>query len=80
MIEEKVRSILVEELEEELHVEAEKITNDDNLFLLGVDSLNIIKVVLAIEENFDIELDENELVITNLETISKISELIKKKI
>jgi acyl carrier protein len=63
-IEEKVRSIIVEQLgisEDEVKVEASFI--DD----LGADSLDIVELVMAMEEEFEIEIPDEEA--ENIKTV-----------
>ncbi len=51
-IEEKVRSIIVDQL----GVESDKVTADAKFIEdLGADSLDTVELVMAFEENFDIE-------------------------
>ena len=56
-IEEKVRSIIVDQL----GVESDKVTADAKLIEdLGADSLDTVELVMAFEENFDIEVPDEE--------------------
>ncbi len=56
-IEEKVRSIIVEQL----GVESDKVTVDAKFIEdLGADSLDTVELVMAFEENFDIEVPDEE--------------------
>lgn len=56
-IEEKVRSIIVDQL----GVESEKVTADAKFIAdLGADSLDTVELVMAFEENFDIEVPDEE--------------------
>ena len=55
---EKVKSLF----EEELGIESEKITMDAKLEEdLEIDSLGIVEVVMAFEDEFEIEIDDEEL-------------------
>lgn len=56
-IKEKVKSIIVEQL----GVEADKVT-DSAQFIedLGADSLDTVELVMAFEENFDIDVPDEE--------------------
>ena len=54
-IEEKVRSIIVDQL----GVESDKVTADAKFIEdLGADSLDTVELVMAFEENFDIEVPD----------------------
>lgn len=56
-IEEKVRSIIVDQL----GVESDKVTADAKFIEdLGADSLDTAELVMAFEENFDIEVPDEE--------------------
>ena len=56
-IEEKVRSIIVDQL----GVESDKVTADAKFIEdLGADSLDTVELVMAFEENFDIEVRDEE--------------------
>ena len=56
-IEEKVRSIIVDQL----GVESDKVTADAKFIEdLGADSLDTVELVMAFEENFDIEVHDEE--------------------
>ena len=56
-IEEKVRSIIVDQL----GVESDKVTADAKFIEdLGTDSLDTVELVMAFEENFDIEVPDEE--------------------
>ena len=56
-IEEKVRSIIVDQL----GVESDKVTADaKSIEDLGADSLDTVELVMAFEENFDIEVPDEE--------------------
>lgn len=56
-IEEKVRSIIVDQL----GVESDKVTADAKFIEdLGADSLDTVELVIAFEENFDIEVPDEE--------------------
>ena len=57
-IEEKVRSIIVDQL----GVESDKVTADAKFIEdLGADSLDTVELVMAFEENFDIEVPDEEV-------------------
>ena len=56
-IEEKVRSIIVDQL----GVESDRVTADAKFIEdLGADSLDTVELVMAFEENFDIEVPDEE--------------------
>ncbi len=44
---------------------------------LGCDSLDMIEIIMEIEQQFDIEIDQDELDVADFETVEKAVELIK---
>jgi acyl carrier protein len=73
-IEERVVEIVMEQLDvtkEECALEASFM--DD----LGADSLDIVELIMAMEENFGVEISDDEL--TKIRTIQDVIDFIKKK-
>ncbi len=71
---EKIREIIVEELS----VEDDEITLDTSLKEdLGADSLDLFELIMALEEEYDIEIPVEEL--TDLETVGDVIEFLKEK-
>lgn len=54
------------------------IGENEDLVELGLDSLKAIELVVGLEAEFDIMVDEDDLLIENLYTISSIGKLITK--
>lgn len=52
----------------------------DTLTDVGLDSMDLIALVVAIESNFDIELQDEDLLFENLDTIKKIIDIVRKYI
>lgn len=56
-VEEKVKNIIVEQL----NVDAESVTPDANFIEdLGADSLDIVELVMTMEEEFDLEIPDED--------------------
>ena len=55
-MEQKIRSLI------QKHLELEEITSDTDEFIsdLGVDSLEVLEMILMLEEEFDIEIPDEE--------------------
>ncbi|PYE47271.1 acyl carrier protein [Paenibacillus barcinonensis] len=51
-----------------------------NLILVGLDSMKTINLVVELEEEFDIVIDDNDLLFENFSTISRIVDLISQKV
>lgn len=71
---EKIKEILAEQLDVELE---EVKDNSDIQEELGADSLDVMDIMTEIEEEFDIEVEDEE--IENLRTPAKIEEYLKRK-
>ena len=74
MIECKVREFLKDLLE----YNVEQIPNDLSLFTLGLSSLSYIQLIVLLEETFDIDFSEDDLVsptITIGDLVQKVSKL-----
>lgn len=74
---EKIKGIIAEvlELDEE---RIQTISEDSSLIELGLDSLNAIEIIVNLESEFDIEVDDEDLMIDSLYTIELLCNLIKK--
>jgi len=74
-IEERVKKIIVEQLgvkEEDVKPEASFVED------LGADSLDTVELVMAIEEEFDIEIQPTQVEPNTWRNIKKISDLVEK--
>ena len=72
---EKVKGLFVEEL----GIDSEKITMDAKLEEdLEIDSLGIVEVVMAFEDEFEIEIDDEEL--SDVSTVGQAVSLLHSKI
>ncbi len=56
MIFDKIKAIIVDKLS----VDAEEVTMETTFDDLGADSLDIVEIVMAIEEEFDMEISDDE--------------------
>ena len=75
MVFEKVRSIIVEQLD----VEEDQVTMDARIQDdLGADSLDIVDLVMSFEEEFDIEIPDDQ--VENVKTVGDIVKYIEDKI
>lgn len=73
MIFEKVRDIIAEELGIEVDtIKLESNLTDD----LGADSLDAIELIMAVEEEFDVQIDDNEA--SNIKLVSDIVTYLEK--
>lgn len=74
MVFEKVRSIIMDQLDvEEDKVTLDAVIQDD----LGADSLDIVDLVMSFEEEFDIEIPDDQ--VENIKTVGDIVKYIEDK-
>ncbi|MGB7605589.1 MAG: acyl carrier protein [Lutisporaceae bacterium] len=76
-IEEKLREIINKHVETNVDVLTMPI--DENLFSVGMDSVSAIKIIVEIEDEFNFEIEDDELSMNNLTTIEKIVAFIESK-
>ena|SRR5690554_4960201 len=58
----------------------EDIDENIDLFKVGLDSIKTIRLVVELETIFDITIEDDDLVIENFSTLSKIVEMVNSKI
>jgi acyl carrier protein len=76
-IQDKLRQFIINELR--WPGEHSKLTNDFNLLENGViDSLGIYKVVEFIQDEFGIEIPDDDLVVDNFETLDAIDNMVSR--
>ncbi len=69
MIFEKIREVLCSELD----IEESKVTMDANIADdLGADSLDVVDIVMSLEDEFDIEVPDEDI-----ETVKTVGDLVK---
>ena len=74
MVFDKIKSIIVDQLDaDENEVTMEANIQDD----LGADSLDVVDLVMSIEENFDIEIPDED--VENIKTVGDIVKYIENK-
>lgn len=76
---ERVRNVIDECFGEELVKSIENVENDENLYNIGLDSLNVVKLVVGLEDEFDIEFEDDDIAGGNWKNINIIVELLKKR-
>ena len=74
---EKLRGILIQM---NIHPHIKEIPETENLFTAGVlDSLTLIQFVLAIEDMFQIRINNEDISYDQFQSLQKIAELLKNK-
>lgn len=79
-IEKNIRNIINEKLSNDIYKNSDDIIRTENLFNIGLDSLNIVGFMMAIEDKYNIIFEDNEIGFENWKTIESIENLIKTKI
>lgn len=79
MAREEILTALKEVLVDKLKVEADTITEEANLFEdLGLDSIDLMTVVMAVEERFSIEVSDEEL--EEVSTLGQAADILSTKV
>ncbi len=76
-IEKKVREIIKNYVETNIDILTMPI--DESLFNVGMDSVSVIRIIVELEDEFDFEVEDDELATIDLTTIEKIIEYIESK-
>lgn len=76
---EKLKKIIIESVGEDLVLPLNEIGTEQSLKSYGLDSLNTIKLLISIENSFNIEFSSNEILNDIQFSINDLSELILKK-
>lgn len=74
-IEIKLRNLLNDNIK--LNVPIEKLSIEDDLNYLGVNSILYIKLIVAIEDEFDIEFDNDYLAVGSLKNLNMFMDYIE---
>ena len=75
---EKVRELIKSTLLLESE-EVAKIGNEDDLELIGLNSVIMLQFIVKMEQEFDIEIDEEEIIPDNFGTVNKVVQYLEKK-
>lgn len=59
-------------------IQTSELNNDVALMDIGFNSISYIKLVVMLEENYNIEFDDDSLVYSSFASVSKIAELVHK--
>lgn len=61
-------------------VPCENIELDDELSTLGIDSLQLVELIITLEDEFAVKFDDSDLDPSNIRSVASIIELIKKTV
>ena len=77
---ERIKECLRDALGSELvYLDISRIQSSDSLIKLGLDSLNVIKLIVAIEDAFGIEFEDEDISIDNWSSIDSIIMLLNRR-
>jgi len=60
-------------------VSSEDLNEDSDIFSLGLDSINAMTLVSNLQDAFDVQLDTNEIIFENFQSLATIAEMVEKK-
>lgn len=70
----KIEEYIIKKLQEKTKI---KVTKNSKISSLQIDSLDIVEVVIAIENKFNITIDDNKLKSFNNNSVSEVIEIFK---
>ena len=73
---EEIREFIFQLLSGENNRNRIEINDDTDLSILGLTSINLIKVIIFVEDKYDVELDDEYLLVEKLNTVNKIVDCI----
>lgn len=79
MDKQKIRQIIEKTVGNDLSKSVTEIKDNENLFLIGVDSINFINIIIGIEDTLHIEFLDQDIARENWESVNSIFNLVEKK-
>ncbi len=77
-VENRIKAMMVERLY--MNISPSSIENDKSLINhYGVDSLNLLELVVGIEEEFGIEVDDSEFRVSNFDNVNALAKFVRGK-
>ena len=73
-----MKEIIKNVIRDVLELDAELVNEDIDLSELGLTSFSLIEIIVRIEDELDVELDDDDLLLDRLNTLSKIETCIQK--
>jgi len=78
-IEQRLKEMMVQRLF--MKVGPEQIEDDKSLIShYGVDSLNLLELVVGVEEEFGIQVGDNEFRVANFESVKALADFVRKRL
>ncbi|SCZ09484.1 phosphopantetheine-binding protein [Alkaliphilus peptidifermentans] len=75
----KIKNLIVEVIDD-LSINIDEITDETDLFQVGMDSLSSVKLIIAIETEFNFEFYDEDLTVETLRNVESISQYVSGRI
>ena len=75
-VRDKTQNVVLELLPD---VGSEELSEESDIFSLGLDSINAMTLVFSLQDAFDVKFETNEISFENFRTVADIVKLIEKK-
>jgi len=75
-VKQKTQNVILELLPD---VESQELSDDKDIFSLGLDSINAMNLIFSLQDAFDVKFEPSEISFENFRTVSDIVELINNK-
>jgi acyl carrier protein len=75
-VKQKAQNVILELLP---NVEPQNLSDDYDIFSLGLDSINAMSLIFNLQDTFEVKFETNEISFDNFQTVTKIVELIERK-
>ncbi|HEY9771465.1 MAG TPA: acyl carrier protein [Coleofasciculaceae cyanobacterium] len=75
-LKQKTQNVILELLP---NVEGQNLSDECDIFSLGLDSINAMSLIFSLQDAFDVKFESDEISFDNFQTVAKIVELIEKK-
>lgn len=76
MLNDEIRDMILDCMGNDLVSDLEEISDDDELLIIGIDSINLVSLILEIEKKYSIEFDIDEIDMECFKTINNIAKTI----
>ena len=67
-------AIIIDSIVEKININT--LGPDDDLQQMGMDSISFIRIIVTIEEDFEIEFPDDYLLMDNMNTLNKITDIV----
>ncbi|TNE92409.1 MAG: acyl carrier protein [Deltaproteobacteria bacterium] len=76
----ELASFLKEQVAEVCGIEVDTVSDDAKLVGLGLDSVRLVDLMIAVEEEYDIELDEQDPALARVKTTRDLIDYVSRKV